>query len=138
MRRARNDEAGAALVFAVFGVAALGLVVASALLVGSSDIRASRNYRGASQIQAVNAVMILAFKKLKGRSNSFPERLRCCKKGRRPFALVLFMRHPGKRVDTVSQIKPVVCLQKRLQACLQERGGHCRLAEQGRQDPELA
>jgi hypothetical protein len=53
MRRARNEEAGVALVFAVFGVAVLGLVVASSLLVGSSDIRASRNYRGASQIHFV-------------------------------------------------------------------------------------
>ena len=73
MRRARNDEAGVALVFAVFGVAALGLVVASALLVGSSDIRASRNYRGASQIhfvaesgiseavQAINSLGVINF-----------------------------------------------------------------------------
>jgi hypothetical protein len=73
MRRTRNDEAGVALVFAVFGVAALGLVVASALLVGSSDIRAGRNYRGAAQIhfvaesgiseavQAINGIGVVNF-----------------------------------------------------------------------------
>ena len=50
-RRARGRrERGIALVIALFAVATLLLAAASGLLVGSSNTRATRNYRGASQV----------------------------------------------------------------------------------------
>jgi len=49
-RRARPSERGMALVMALFTVTALLLAATGALLVGSADMRATRNYRGAAQV----------------------------------------------------------------------------------------
>jgi hypothetical protein len=46
-------ERGIVLALALFTMATLALVLASSLLVGMSDIRATRNYRGASQVHFV-------------------------------------------------------------------------------------
>lgn len=70
----RRNEAGMALVFALFGLGALVLAGAAALLAGSGNLVATRNYRGAEQVhfaaesgltralQAVNAVGVVHFR----------------------------------------------------------------------------
>ena len=50
---ARPREAGMALALALFTVATLLVAAATAFLVGSADVRATRNYRGASQVHFV-------------------------------------------------------------------------------------
>jgi len=52
-RAPRPAESGIALVLALFAMTTLLVVAASALLVGSADIRATRNYREASQVHFV-------------------------------------------------------------------------------------
>jgi hypothetical protein len=52
-RTSRNSEKGMALAIALFAMSTLLLAAASALLVGSADIRATRNYRGSSQVHFV-------------------------------------------------------------------------------------
>ena len=47
-RAARHGQEGIALPVALFTMAALLMVATTALLVGSSGVRATRNYRGAS------------------------------------------------------------------------------------------
>ena len=49
-RTPKRRERGMVLVMALFTMAALLVAVTGALLVGSSDIRATRNYRGAAQV----------------------------------------------------------------------------------------
>ena len=49
-RRPKRRERGMVLVMALFTMAALLVAATGALLVGSSDIRATRNYRGAAQV----------------------------------------------------------------------------------------
>lgn len=46
----RRGERGIALVLTLFALMALAMMTAGALLVGSSGIRATRNYRGAAQV----------------------------------------------------------------------------------------
>lgn len=70
----RHSEKGMALAIALFTMSTLLLAAASALLIGSADIRATRNYRGSSQVhfvaesgvshalQAVNGPGVLNFK----------------------------------------------------------------------------
>jgi hypothetical protein len=52
-RRARPREAGIAFVIALFAVATLLVAASTAFLVGSADVRATRNYRGAAQVHIV-------------------------------------------------------------------------------------
>src|SRR2546422_368066 len=52
-RAARPAESGIALVLALFALTTVLVVATSALLVGSADIRATRNYREASQVHFV-------------------------------------------------------------------------------------
>src|SRR5206468_7790591 len=52
-RSTRSGEAGFALAIALFAMTTLMLVTAGALLVGSSNIEATRNYRGALQVHFV-------------------------------------------------------------------------------------
>ena len=49
-RRPKRRDRGMVLVMALFTMAALLVAATGALLVGSSDIRATRNYRGAAQV----------------------------------------------------------------------------------------
>src|SRR5215472_13628708 len=49
----RERERGIALAIALFGIALLSIVLAASLLVGSSDARATRNYRRTSQVHLV-------------------------------------------------------------------------------------
>jgi hypothetical protein len=72
--RKRHSEKGMALAIALFTMATLLLAATSAMLIGSADIRATRNYRGSSQVhfvaesgvshalQTVNAPGVLNFK----------------------------------------------------------------------------
>jgi len=52
-RKPNRADRGMALVMALFTMATLMAAVVGALLVGASDIRATRNYRGASQVHFV-------------------------------------------------------------------------------------
>ncbi len=52
-RSARRTESGLALVLSMFALTAIVLAVASATLIGQADIRATRNYREASQVHFV-------------------------------------------------------------------------------------
>jgi hypothetical protein len=58
-RRPASPEAGIAFVLALFAMVTLLLTITSALLIGSADIRATRNYRGASQVHWVAESAIL-------------------------------------------------------------------------------
>lgn len=71
--RARSRERGVALPFALFAIVGLLIASTGALLIGASEIQATRNYRGAQQVhfvaesglthalQRVNAVGIVNF-----------------------------------------------------------------------------
>jgi hypothetical protein len=71
----RRRERGMAMVMALFSLTTLMIALTSALLVGTSDERATRNYRGASQVhfaaesaisdalQAVNATGVIQFQR---------------------------------------------------------------------------
>lgn len=52
-RPRRRGQDGIALVLVLFGLATLLMVTATGLLVGSADVRATRNYRGATQVHFV-------------------------------------------------------------------------------------
>src|SRR2546425_1571210 len=52
-RKPKRADRGMVLVMALFTMAVLLAAVTGALLVGSSDIRATRNYRGAAQVHFV-------------------------------------------------------------------------------------
>src|SRR5262245_14675119 len=52
-RSSRRTESGLALVLSMFALTAIVLAVASATLIGQADIRATRNYREASQVHFV-------------------------------------------------------------------------------------
>lgn len=52
-RCGRRQEAGAALAVAIFSIAVLLISAAGALLVGSADMGATRNYRGSQQAHSV-------------------------------------------------------------------------------------
>src|SRR5436309_13342318 len=52
-RAARSAESGMALVLAMFALTTILVAAVSALVVGSADIRATRNYREASQVHFV-------------------------------------------------------------------------------------
>jgi hypothetical protein len=73
-RTVRHGERGVALALALFVMAALTVGATSALFIGSEDIKASRNYRGAAQahfaaesgltraVQRINQVGVIDFK----------------------------------------------------------------------------
>ena len=54
----RPREAGFALAVALFAMGTLLLLVASALLIGTANVEATRNFRGAVQVGVFVAVII--------------------------------------------------------------------------------
>src|SRR5947208_3295991 len=58
-RRPKRKDRGMVLVMALFTMAALLVAATGALLVGASDVRATRNYRGAAQVHFVAESAIL-------------------------------------------------------------------------------
>jgi len=58
-RRPKRKDRGMVLVMALFTMAALLVAATAALLVGASDVRATRNYRGAAQVHFVAESAIL-------------------------------------------------------------------------------
>jgi len=73
LRTARRNQRGAAMALAIFMMAVLLLAASGSFLIGSSNVRATRNYRGAGQVhmaaesgitdalQAINAVGVIDF-----------------------------------------------------------------------------
>src|ERR1051326_415427 len=53
IRASRPRQRGVVMALALFAMASLALVLAASLLVGSSDIRATRSYRGSTQAHFV-------------------------------------------------------------------------------------